>query len=157
MSTRDFCWEAMIEVTGANPEVERGAINKALKSIRELEPELALDNYLLSAEIHERAKAYRELFPDGAMTPPALAKHWVRVLEQRPKPQTVNAPAAPATYGCICNGDKIVFVGVDEKGHDQTAPCPECNPTAEVGFWRADGTRFHGLEQRDVRVRIQQP
>ena len=155
MSTRDFCWEAMVEVTGANPDEERGAINAALKAIRKLEPELAVDNYLLSVEIHERAKLYHETMGEGVvLTPSALAKHWVRVLEQRPKPATINPPATHDSRGCVCGGDKIVFVGTNAQGHDETAPCPTCNADAKTDFWRHDGTRFRIMDPATVRMRM---
>lgn len=83
---RDYAYEALAEVTATHPDEGRGQLNAALKSIR-TQSEIE-DSYLLSDEIHERAKMYRALFPDVALTPTALAKHWERVYaetQRRPK------------------------------------------------------------------------
>lgn len=84
MRTRDYAFEALAEVTAADPAVARGALNAALRDIRAQEPSLAAvaDSYLLSAEIHDRAKMYRQVFDSAALTPTALSKHWKRVKEE---------------------------------------------------------------------------
>jgi hypothetical protein len=81
---RDYAYEALAEVTASDPSVARGQLNAALRDIRIQTPDLASpgDSYLLSAEIHERAKRYRLLFENAALTPTALAKHWLRILEE---------------------------------------------------------------------------
>ena len=89
---RDYAYEALAEVSASDPSLARGALNAALRDIREQEPLLAAvsESYLLSAEIHERAKMYRAVFSNAALTPTALAKHWQRVkaeVNTRPKPQ----------------------------------------------------------------------
>lgn len=92
---RDYAYEALAEVTASDAEVARGQLNAALRDIRTQEPELAsTDNsYLLSAEIHERAKMYRAVFENAALTPNALAKHWQRVkAEAMPRRQHSNPP-----------------------------------------------------------------
>lgn len=84
---RDHAFEALAEVTAADPAVARGELNAALRDIRKQMPDLAPVNesYLLGAEIHERAKMYRAVFPSTALTPTALAKHWTRVKEESAK------------------------------------------------------------------------
>lgn len=95
---RDYAYEALAEVTSTDQSVGRGSLNAGLRDIRALEPALASDSFLLSDEIHHRAKLYREMFPDMALTPNALAKHWVRVKEDAPKKRGVNLTAeAPST------------------------------------------------------------
>ena len=87
MRERDYAFEALAEVTASDPAVARGALNAALRDIRTQTPELAelSDSYLLSAEIHERAKLYRQVFADAALTPTALSKHWLRLPEEASK------------------------------------------------------------------------
>ena len=81
---RDYAYEALAEVTASDPEVARGELNAALRDIRKMEPEVAEigDSYLLGDVIHGRAKMYRAVFESAALTPTALAKHWLRVLEE---------------------------------------------------------------------------
>lgn len=84
--SRNYSFEALAEVTNTDWKVGRGQLNTALKAIHEQTEET--DDYLLSCEIHERAKMYRAVFPNAALTPTALAKHWKRVYEEthrRPK------------------------------------------------------------------------
>lgn len=87
MRERDYAFEALAEVTAADPAVARGELNAALRDIRKQEPDLApvSQSYLLGAEVHERAKMYRSVFPEIALTPNALAKHWTRVKEEAAK------------------------------------------------------------------------
>ena len=87
MRVRDYAYEALADVTGSDPEVGRGQLNAALRDIRTQEPELAsVDNsYLLSAEIHDRAQMYKQVWPEVALTPTALAKHWTRLPEEHLK------------------------------------------------------------------------
>lgn len=100
MRERDYAFEALAQVTASDPSVARGALNAALRDIRKQEPELAgtSDSYLLSAEIHERAKMYRAVFENTALTPTALAKHWIRVKEEsKPRPRMPNPPPLPVS------------------------------------------------------------
>ena len=90
--SRDYAYEALAEVTSTDMSVGRGQLNAALRDIRTQEPELASDSFLLSAEIHERAKMYRVVFSDAALTPNALAKHWHRV---KAEVKTARLDAAP--------------------------------------------------------------
>lgn len=80
---RDLAWEALVRATHANPHMERGKLNAALKAIREaahgpggegIHPDE------LPAEIERRADAYRDKWPNLTLTPTALATHWFRVL-----------------------------------------------------------------------------
>lgn len=89
---RDFAYEALAEVTSTDQNVGRGALNAALRDIRKQEPEIE-DSYLLSCEIHDRAKLYHQVYPSVALTPTALSKHWQRVKEQAPKPSGSNLTA----------------------------------------------------------------
>jgi hypothetical protein len=80
----DEAWEALVRVTNANPEMERGRLNIALKAIRicwEREGGLPAG---LPAEIELRAEAYRNKWPSLTLTPTALATHWFRVVAERP-------------------------------------------------------------------------
>ena len=84
---RDYAYEALAEVTQSDPSVARGQLNAALRDIRAQHPELASieDSYLLGAEVHERSKQYLAVFPDAALTPTALAKHWLRLPDEAKK------------------------------------------------------------------------
>ena len=92
MRERDYAYEALAEVTSTNWETGRGELNAALKDIRAQEPMLAEESYLLGAEIHERAKMYRAVFENAALTPTALAKHWQRVKAETHKPPKIGPP-----------------------------------------------------------------
>lgn len=84
MRQRDYAYEALAEVTASDPDVARGELNAALRDIRKMEPEIAKveDSYLLGDLVHARAKMYRAVFSEAALTPTALSKHWLRVLEE---------------------------------------------------------------------------
>ena len=92
--TRDYAYEALAESTSTDQNAGRGQLNAALKSIRE-QSEIE-DSYLLGAEIHERAKMYRAVYPNMALTPNALSKHYTRVYEEsKPRPVFANPPPLP--------------------------------------------------------------
>jgi len=79
----DLAFEALEKATDANRMMERGKLNTALAAIRyawEQEGGLPED---LPDEIPLRAQAYREMWPEMALTPTALAVHWKRVMAQR--------------------------------------------------------------------------
>lgn len=84
---RDYSYEALAEVTSTDWDTGRGELNAALRDIRAQEPALASveNSYLLSAEIHDRAQIYRQVFEGAALTPTALAKHWRRLPEEARK------------------------------------------------------------------------
>lgn len=87
MRKRDWAYEALAAETASDPEIARGELNAALRDIRKMEPEVAAieDSYLLADLICARAKMYRIVFDGAALTPTALAKHWLRVLEEHSK------------------------------------------------------------------------
>ena len=94
MRPRQYDYEALAEVTNTNMEAGRGQLNSALRDIRAQSEET--DSYLLGAEIHERAKMYRAVYPNMALTPNALSKHYTRVYEEsKPRPVFANPPPLP--------------------------------------------------------------
>jgi hypothetical protein len=166
MASRDFAFEALAEVTNTDWTAGRGELNSALKSIRQQSPDI-LDGYLLSCEIHDRAKMYEVVMgKEILLTPTALAKHWLRVKEQMPKARPSLSPSAdipPPGAGnkaCeTCNGDKLVLVSTrpsanPTSGFEEMAPCPECNSGADTGFWRPDGSRFRSPDPAAVQMRM---
>lgn len=103
---RDYAYEALAEVTASDPEVARGQLNAALRDIRAMESIIGtlVNSYLLGAEIHERAKMYRSVFDDAALTPNALAKHWLRVKEESTKKRAgvnLHAPDPELKYSPV--------------------------------------------------------
>ncbi len=84
MSERDLSWEALVRETAANPHMERGQLNTALKAIRAAAFSEGLLEDGLPEEIRLRAQAYRERWPQLTLTPTALAKHWFRVIAEVP-------------------------------------------------------------------------
>jgi len=155
---RDLSFEALVEVTGATVASERGALNISLKQIREAADQL--NDEELASEIRYRAKTYRETWPEIALTPTALAKHWERIPIEAPKPTYPE----PKPLECrTCGGDRLVVYstrpvkgGVENHVHvyEEFAPCPDCNSGANVGFWRADGSRFNPPDPGRVRQRL---
>ncbi len=82
MSSRppDPAWDTLVRVTLANPDMERGKLNTALKAIKaawQREGGLPDD---LPREIELRADAYHAVWPMLTLTPTALATHWHRVM-----------------------------------------------------------------------------
>jgi len=146
---RDYAYEALAEVTNTDQTTGRGELNAALATIREETGIVDVANsYVLAAEIHDRAKQYKQLMPDTLLTPTALAKHWKRVAEvvlerKAREPQGTNRPA-PHVVCETCGGDRFVIVATrpapqSDTAFDETAPCPDCNPV-EVTWRRHDGT-----------------
>ena len=166
---RDYSFEALVEVCGLVlaevTDMERGRVNKALKELREVHP----DDYLLADLIYERAKLYRAVYPDASLTPQALAGNWSQLPEQHhtwQKAQVVATNVHAADDGCeTCGGDKLIVYSQRPAGMDgvpgtihtyeEFAPCPDCNPGANVGFWRHDGSRFNAPDPSQVRRRIE--
>lgn len=145
--TRDYAFEALAEVTGTDWKTGRGELNKALQLIRDQAG--IEDSFLLSSEIHDRAKAYRQVMGDEIMlTPTALAKHWTRVLEEsqrQSKPQRTSNLSVPPTDCSTCGGDRFVVVALrkpkatswmmergmepsQSESFEEYAPCPDCGP-----------------------------
>lgn len=72
---RDECFEALAEIEGGHcglTNSARGAVNKALKEIRQATPGVLPD------EIRRRVRMYRMHFRDATVSACALAKHWGR-------------------------------------------------------------------------------
>ena len=166
---RDYAYEALAECTDADAKANRGELNIALKAIRE-QSELT-DSFLLAAEIHERAKAYRDVMPDVLLTPTALSKHWRRVeaVSQRP-PRGTNLSTQRDECE-TCGADRFVVVSkrrpvqstwMRERGielppdefMDEYAPCPDCNAGIDTGFRRFDGSYSHPLDPARVKELI---
>lgn len=83
---RDLAWEALVQETAANPAMERGQLNVALRAIREAAFTEGLTEEGIPEEIRLRCEAYRRTYPGLPLTPTALAKHWFRVMVQ-PQPE----------------------------------------------------------------------
>lgn len=170
MPERDLSFEALAEETGSTISSERGALNKALKEIREASPDL--DDADLATVIRIKAGQYRKTFPTMALTPTALAKHWMRVEVEQPKPTYREEPSRRAGSCPDCDGHKMVLVAYrparqtiwmeqkkiqpnpNEKGYEEWAPCPSCNLEASADFWRHDGSRFRVMDPGSVRERM---
>ena len=146
---RDYAYEALAESTGTDLKEGRGALNAALKSIKEQSG--IEDSYLLADEIHQRAKMYRQAMPDVILTPNALAKHWLRVYQEVEKKKATGVNIHAAATDCpTCGGDRIVEVGtMPEKRMDGrvvefeiTAPVPTATPpTRPSSAMTAPGSR----------------
>jgi len=168
MSERDWAFEALAEVTSTDWNEGRGELNAALKSIKEQEPDAALDNLLLGGVIRERAALYAQAMGEGILlTPSALAKHWLRVKQQVPKSTysgPVLNPDGSAWICQTCDGNRMVLVatrppenGVEGAGgYEEYAPCPDCNAGADTTFWRSDRSRVSCPDPGLVRERMQQ-
>lgn len=76
----DLAWEALVRETGANPHVERGELNAALKAIRMACHDEGIEEDVIPDEIARRAERYQLAFPGLTMTATALARHWFRVM-----------------------------------------------------------------------------
>lgn len=91
----DECWEALVEETESLPEVERGSLNTALKAIKASCAREGITPDLIPSEIRRRADLYRTgNMAQCTLSPMALAKNWLRVLNQRaalsPEQQALN-------------------------------------------------------------------
>ena len=167
---RDYAFEALADVTGTDWNTGRGIINTALKSIKE-QTEIE-DSYLLADLIHDRAKMYREAMPEVILTPPALAKHWRRVLEESErKKKVVSTNRAAHTSGCVtCGGDRFVLVRLRPQKptawmlehnikpsatefHEEYAPCPDCG--TPVSYTQFDGRPFRSMDPAAAREALQ--
>jgi hypothetical protein len=164
---RDYAFEAFVEVTGAElgslTQNERGRINRALAELRELEE----DDYLLADLIHARAKAWKIVYPEIALTPQALTGSWSSIEDkadaelQRRVTRPINAPTPPQALRCLtCQGDKLILFSIrpssvnPTSGFEEMVPCPDCNAGADTSFFRADGSRFRTPDVDIVRTRI---
>ncbi len=153
---RDLSFESLAEATGATVASERGALNAALKMIREEEPDLADED--LALLIRLRADDYRKVYPEMACTPTALAKHWNRIfqaVEERSQTKRAAAKEEPIYVCRTCGGDRIVTVSYRQSSnplspYEEVAPCPDCG-TGKVSWWRYDGTHRQTPDPEEVR------
>lgn len=136
----DLSFEALATVTGTDWTEGRGELNAAIRSIR---AQWQGEDAELPAEIQERARLYRRVFPGAALTPNALAKHWLRVFEEMHR-QTEQATNVSRPYeNCVtCGGHRFVVYStrpmpetfwMKQHGHksrgliEEYAPCPTCS------------------------------
>lgn len=81
---RDELFEHVAEVCGIDihdlTKSARGALNKAVSELREINPTLA--------ELRERVEVYYERHPDCALTPLALVKHWPQLSPHNQRSKT---------------------------------------------------------------------
>jgi hypothetical protein len=149
----DLSYEALAAATGTDWNTGRGELNSALASIREQMPGETDEN--LAAEIDARARLYRIVFPGAALTPPALAKHWRRVLEETTRKTQATNLSTPITDCDTCGGHRFVVVGtrkveqtfwMRQYGHkpredaviEEYAPCPDCS-TVDASYRSISG------------------
>jgi hypothetical protein len=98
----DSAFEMLVKVQGSKLDgmtpSERGAINKALRDIKETAPPSTTSEQM-AAEIKKRAVAYSEKFSEGTIfTATALAKYWSQLGEWRPAGAALASPQeAPVT------------------------------------------------------------
>lgn len=117
----DLSWEALVGECNASIPAERGRCNAALRLIRQAMGDVGDEN--VAQEIRNRARRYRLTWPDIPLTPTALAKHWERVVSERPE-QGVNLHASA---NCpVCDGDH--FLPRERDGREVMVPCPDCGP-----------------------------
>jgi hypothetical protein len=164
MATRDFAFEALCEVWGADftnlTQDQRGRVNAALRQLREVTPEL--DSFELSLVIRERAKLWASVYPEIALTPQALTAHWGSLPEKGAEAQRQQAVTTNARVQVeceTCGGDRFVVYQTRPSGnpvspYEEVAPCPECNSGVNADFWRADGSRFITPDPGQVRARL---
>lgn len=110
-----LAFDALSETTLTPPSVGRGELNHSLKLIRALSPDLA--DFTLAGEIRLRARTYHETFPNMALTPTALAKHWLRLTRPHHHGTNLHAPT-----GCpTCGGDGYI------ETDNHAVRCPACS------------------------------
>jgi hypothetical protein len=142
----DLAFEALCEVCGYDwkqgiTDTERGRVNKALADLRSIYGEILT----LPMMIHERAAAYREMYPEMPCTPQALTGNWSTILgaveasRQRTKEKASEQRRetnAWARNGCrICQDDHMVIVGTDKNGNDIATPCWGCSGGVMPSDW----------------------
>jgi hypothetical protein len=137
----------------------RGALNHALKQIREYLPDL--EDAEAAMVIGVKAEMYRRVYPGVPLTPTALAKHWPQLEalaeQQRRATVRINAPIDPSNCDhCAGHGQVLVFYRPAPNPHpahagpldgfEEYLPCEFCNPTAlaEVRNERIRFDRIHG-------------
>lgn len=80
----DHLFEAVANACGVNwrngmTKTARGSLNAAVKQLRDVDA--------TPTQIFQRAGNYPTWFPDAALTPTALAKHWPQLERAKPPPQ----------------------------------------------------------------------
>lgn len=80
---RNLSFDALVKATGANPKFEGGQLGKALQAIMECCEDDGIPPEDVPKEIALRAEYYHRLWPHLTLTPPALARHWYRVLPKK--------------------------------------------------------------------------
>lgn len=143
---RDEAFEVLCEVCGIDWQGEitpdqRGRVNAALKQLHTIYE----DDPVLPVMIRNRAEAWAEVYPEIPVTPQTLTHNWSSIVkvaqEKRDRERKGTGKERRGTNlhaksGCAtCGDDHIVTVGHDDKGYEQTAPCPDCNPTANATYW----------------------
>jgi len=126
---RDISFEVMAQVCGMDwqnlTQNERGKLNSALAQLRGLiDPP---DERELPTMIEDRAKACHSVYPEIALTPQMLVNHWSSIEEKARKLSSRVVNARRSSDCPTCGGDRWVPAGVDDRGYDLSAPCPECN------------------------------
>lgn len=143
---KDAIFEALCEACGLDwhnlTKDERGRVNAATKQLRDLYGEA---EQAVPMMIHERASAYRQVYPEMPCTPQAITGNWSTILNaleaqqartQETERERRRETNAHAKSGCTtCGDDHVVVVGADANGYDLTAPCPDCNPHANATYW----------------------
>lgn len=162
---RDEAFETMCEVCSIDWQAgitsdQRGRVNAALKQLRDIYGDIET----LPMMIHERAAAWRVVYPQIPATPQALTGNWASLLDaaaqvrERERASTKEkrkVTNAHARRGCeTCGDDHYVTVGEDEDGNELTAPCPDCNAGAKAGFW-VQGRRHEPIGPEETRRRMQ--
>jgi hypothetical protein len=166
VGNRDLVFEAMCEVCGIDwrgeiTKDQRGRVNAALKQLRDVYP----DDLTLPMMIHERASAWKVVYPEIPPTPQALVGNWSSLLQAATQVRETQARAqkdkrkvtnAHARSDCeLCGGDHHVSLGESPEGYELTAPCPQCGPSTEAaGYW-VQGRRVQPLDPEEVRRRMQ--
>lgn len=121
---RDALFDALVEVcridTASLTTSARGAANKALKELREVNA--------TAEQVHQAAKAYRAKYPTAGVTPSALAKHWPQLVE----PERV-ATTSSADYRRCPTCDGTGWATPDHAaGVTSVARCTECEGAGVV-------------------------
>ena len=120
----DPLFDAIVEACSINAlrltTSSRGALNRAAKELREVgaDPDQVLD----------AARAYRLKYPEAAITPQALAKHFPALSNPEPVPSRYAAPQGSPCPKCSATG----WVEADTEART-VERCGLCNGYGRVG------------------------
>ena len=78
---RNELFDAIVELTGQNPQICGGEIGKAIKAIKSITQDVT------PAEIRARAANYPLHFKDASLSASAMAKWWTKIATPPDKPQ----------------------------------------------------------------------